>query len=61
MNNDELPKFKVLSDEEIRNKLTEIQPEGFNWSGITETEMVKFKAIAQAQTDYCQKQLEGNL
>ena len=36
-----------MNDDEIKEVLRKIQPEGFNWVDNTETEMVKFRAIAQ--------------
>ena len=51
--------FEVLGDEEIRYKLEQIQPEGFNWADTTDTEMSKFRAIAQAQLDKDQRQIKG--
>lgn len=44
-------RLKALSDERIKEKLGEIQPEGFDWIDPTETEMVKFRAISQATVD----------
>ena len=48
--------MRSLNDEEIKEKLGEIQPEGFDWVNVTETEMVKFRAIAQAQHDFDMKE-----
>ncbi len=53
------PELKVLTDDEITNKLKEIQPEGFNWVNVTKTEMIKFKAIVQAQRDADKARREG--
>lgn len=44
----ELVQLEMLGDKEIRYKLEEIQPEGFDWTDITDTEMIKFRAISQA-------------
>ena len=44
----ELVQLEGLGDKEIRYKLEEIQPEGFDWTDITDTEMIKFRAISQA-------------
>lgn len=41
----------LLKDEQIKDKLEKIQPEGFDWVTITDSEMIKFKAIAKAQLD----------
>ena len=46
-----MDKAPVISDKEIRYKLEEIQPEGFDWSIISDSEMVKFKAVAQTQLE----------
>jgi hypothetical protein len=35
-----------MNDDEIKDVLGKIQPEGFDWVNCTETEMVKFRAIA---------------
>jgi len=37
----------LLSDEEIIAELTRIEPEGFCWGVITESEFIKFRAIAR--------------
>ena len=39
----------LIGEKEIRDKLGALQPDGFNWVDLTDTEMLKFKAIAQAQ------------
>ena len=39
---------KVLSRGEIIYALIKIQPGGFHWGDVTESEMVKFEAISQA-------------
>ena len=44
--------LEVLGEKEIRYKLELIQPEGFNWADATETEMIKFKAISQANNTH---------
>ncbi len=42
----------LLSDKQIKDKLQEIQPEGFDWATCTESEMIKFRAIAKAEFDH---------
>ena len=39
--------IEQLNAKEIKRRLEEIQPEGFNWSDTTDSEMIKFLAIAQ--------------
>ena len=46
-----------LTGKEIKEKLEEIQPEGFDWVNITEAEMYKFKEIARAMKQAIQKAL----
>ena len=36
-----------MEAKDIISELRKIQPEGFNWSNPTESEMVKFQAIAE--------------
>ena len=43
--------MKILTDEQINDKLEQIQPEGFCWTNPTKPEMVKFKALLQTQID----------
>ena len=42
---------ELLTEAEIKDKLETIQPDGFNWTDTTDAEMIKFKAISQAQQD----------
>ena len=37
-----------MDTQKILNILERIEPEGFNWTGCTDQEMVKFKAIAES-------------
>ncbi len=53
-----IPELRVLSDEEIRAKLEQIQPEGFDWANPTDSEMIKFKAISEAAQSLIKKDLE---
>ena len=39
--------LKILSDEAIKWELTRIEPEGFTWGDITDSEFIKFRAIAR--------------
>ncbi len=48
------PRMKRISDEEIVGTLSDIQPDGFIWGDPTTSEMVKFRAIADAQLASCQ-------
>ena len=41
------PELKVLSDEEIKAKLKEIEPEGFNWTDMTNQEIIKFRLFGK--------------
>jgi hypothetical protein len=49
-------KLEVLTDEEIINKLGEIQPEGFDWRTITNNELIKFRVISQATIAHNEKE-----
>jgi len=49
--------MKIISDKEIRFELEQIQPEGFDWALTTDSEMIKFDAIAQAQHLYTLRQV----
>ena len=51
--------LKALGDEDIKYKLEQIQPEGFDWENTTFAEMIKYRAIAQAQVDDCMRQIKG--
>ena len=53
------PELTVLTEEQIKEKLGKIQPEGFDWVTMTNTEMIKFKAIAVEQLDHTKKELKG--
>ena len=53
--------LEVLGDRAIKDKLYQIQLEGFDWSeNITDAEMIKFKAISQATITH-NKAKFGNL
>ena len=41
----------LLTPAEIKNKLEEIEPDGFDWTSITDTEMIKFLTISKATHD----------
>ena len=41
----------LLTDEQIINELTEIQPADFSWDYPNKTELIKFRSIAEAQRD----------
>ena len=43
--------MKILTNDQINDKLEQIQPEGFDWTDPTDTELVKFRALLQAQAD----------
>ena len=49
--------MKIISDKEIRFELEQIKPEGFDWALTTDSEMIKFDAIAQAQHLYTLRQV----
>lgn len=49
--------MKIISDKEIRFELEQIQPEGFDWALTTDSEKIKFDAIAQAQCLYTLRQV----
>ncbi len=52
-------KKALLTDEEIKDRLTRIEPEGFNWGDITKGGMIKFKAVAQAMKGNILKEFEA--
>jgi len=43
--------MKILTNDQINDKLEQIQPEGFDWTDPTDTELVKFRALLQSQLD----------
>jgi hypothetical protein len=47
--------MKRISDEKIKEVLKNIQPAHFDWADITPNELIKFRAICDAQLEADQK------